>query len=179
MGQPLAQKAAKAVRGQQPKKRPGKTQREAIKRVQAVKKAGGGKPAAAKAAVKKALPLPRGSLRAGYPGTWPACFKGYAKGEGVTKVTGGWGTLRLRAPADVGRREGVRPEQGPDREWRDLPRPEALGLASRCLAVQHASRPLNKVRAVWCRPRTNAVVKVWSRVKSDTTGCGERSVVKG
>ena len=39
------QKAAKAARGQQPKKRPGKAQREAIKRAQAAKKAGGGKPA--------------------------------------------------------------------------------------------------------------------------------------
>ncbi|MET9451093.1 hypothetical protein [Streptomyces cinerochromogenes] len=47
MGQTPAQKAAKAARGQQPKKRPGKAQREAIKRAQAAKKkAGGGKPAA-------------------------------------------------------------------------------------------------------------------------------------
>ncbi|MFJ9655739.1 hypothetical protein [Streptomyces microflavus] len=47
MGQNPAQKAAKAAGGQQPKKRPGKAQREAIKRAQAArKKAGGGNPAA-------------------------------------------------------------------------------------------------------------------------------------
>ncbi|MCX4902387.1 hypothetical protein [Streptomyces sp. NBC_00892] len=87
MGQTPAQKAAQAARGQQPKKRPGKVQREAIKRAQAAKKkAGGGRPAA-----KKAVPLPRGSVRAAYPGTCPACFKDYAKGEVITKVTDGWG----------------------------------------------------------------------------------------
>ncbi len=87
VGQTPAQKAAKAARGQQPKKRPGKAEREAIKRAQAAKKkTGGGKPAA-----KKTVPLPRGSVRAAYPGTCPACFKGYAKGEIITKVTDGWG----------------------------------------------------------------------------------------
>ncbi|MFE2045309.1 hypothetical protein ACFXAZ_31220 [Streptomyces sp. NPDC059477] len=86
MGQTPAQKAAKAARAKQPKKRPGKVQREAIKRAQAAKKAGGRKPAA-----KKAVPLPRGSLRAAYGGTCPACFKDYGKGEVITKVTGGWG----------------------------------------------------------------------------------------
>ncbi|MFJ9552087.1 hypothetical protein [Streptomyces erythrochromogenes] len=86
MGQTPAQKAAKAARGQQPKKRPGKAQREAIKRAQAAKKAGGGKPAA-----KTAVPLPRGSLRAKYGGTCPACFKDYAQGEVITKVAEGWG----------------------------------------------------------------------------------------
>ncbi|WP_237525021.1 hypothetical protein [Streptomyces sp. SID5643] len=92
MGQTPAQKAAKVARGQQPKKRPGKAQREAIKRAQAAKKkAGDGKPAAKKTAAKKAVPLPRGSVRAAYPGTCPACFKDYAKGEVITKVTDGWG----------------------------------------------------------------------------------------
>ncbi|WP_189716425.1 hypothetical protein [Streptomyces chryseus] len=92
MGQTPAQKAAKAARGQQPKKRPGKAQREAIKRAQAAKsKAGGGKPAAKKAAAKKTVPLPRGLLRAAYPGTCPACFKDYAKDEVITKVADGWG----------------------------------------------------------------------------------------
>ncbi|WP_176740115.1 hypothetical protein [Streptomyces sp. Ncost-T10-10d] len=84
MGQTPAQKAAKAARGQQPKKRPGKAQREAIKRAQAAKKkAGGGKPAA------KAVP--RGSTRAAYGGTCPACLKEYGKGEVITKVAVGWG----------------------------------------------------------------------------------------
>ncbi|MGW7341248.1 hypothetical protein [Streptomyces sp. NPDC054808] len=88
MGQTPAQKAAKAARGQQPKKRPGKAQREAIKRAQAAKKkAGGGKPTAK----KKAVPLPRGSVRAAYPGTCSACFKDYSKGEVITKVAEGWG----------------------------------------------------------------------------------------
>ncbi|WP_189867158.1 hypothetical protein [Streptomyces poonensis] len=92
MGQTPAQKAAKAARGQQPKKRPGKAQREAIKRAQAAKKkAGAGKPAAKKTAAKKAVPLPRGSVRAACPGTCRACFKDYAKGEVITKVTDGWG----------------------------------------------------------------------------------------
>ncbi|MER6317045.1 hypothetical protein ABT237_25250 [Streptomyces sp. NPDC001581] len=93
MGQTPGQKAAKAASGQQPKrKRPGKAQREAIKRAQAAKKAVGGKPAAKKtAAAKKTVPLPRGSLRAAYGGTCPACFKDYAKGEVITKVAEGWG----------------------------------------------------------------------------------------
>lgn len=92
VGQTPAQKAAQAARGQQPKKRPGKAQREAIKRAQAAKKkAGGGKPAAKKAVAKKTVPLPRGSVRAAYPGTCPACFKDYANGEVITKVTDGWG----------------------------------------------------------------------------------------
>ncbi|GAA3767198.1 hypothetical protein [Streptomyces chiangmaiensis] len=87
MGQTPAQKAAKAARGQQPKKRPGKAQRQAIKRAQtAKKKAGDGKPAA-----KKTVPLPRGLVCAAYPGTCPACFKDYAKGEVITKVTDRWG----------------------------------------------------------------------------------------
>ncbi|MGW1544717.1 hypothetical protein ACWCPM_31625 [Streptomyces sp. NPDC002309] len=55
MGQPPAQKAA---RGQQPKERPGKAQREAIKRAQAA---------------KKAVPPPGGSTRTAYGGTCPAC----------------------------------------------------------------------------------------------------------
>ncbi len=92
VGQTRAQKAAKAARGQQPKKRPGKAQREAIKRAQAAKKkAGGGKPAAKKTTAKKAVPLPRGSVRAAYPGACPACFKDYTKGEVITKVTDRWG----------------------------------------------------------------------------------------
>ncbi|MFE3591383.1 hypothetical protein ACFXOY_28215 [Streptomyces niveus] len=91
MGQTPAQKAAKAARGQQPKKRPGKAQRVAAKRAQAAKKAGGGKPGAKKTAASKRVPLPRGSVRAEFPGTCPACFKGYGKGEVITKVTDGWG----------------------------------------------------------------------------------------
>ncbi|MGW6206291.1 hypothetical protein ACWF9B_21945 [Streptomyces sp. NPDC055089] len=92
MGQTPAQKAAKAAHGQQPKKRPGEAQREASLRVRAAKKkTGGGKPAAKKTAAKKAVPLPRGSVRAAYGGTCPACFKDYAKGEAITKVTDGWG----------------------------------------------------------------------------------------
>ncbi|CAK7286452.1 hypothetical protein ACNFR7_08470 [Streptomyces sp. RM1] len=64
-GQTPAQKAAKAARGQQPKKRPGKAQREASLRAQTTKKkAGGGKPTAKKTVAKKAVPLPRGSVRA-------------------------------------------------------------------------------------------------------------------
>ncbi len=119
VGQNPAQKAAQAARGQQPKKRPGKAQREAIKRAQAArKKAGGAKPAVKKTAAKKAVLLPRGSLRAAYGGTCPACFKDYAKGEVITKVTEGWG---VRTAEAVGGRAGVRPEQGPDRERRDVP----------------------------------------------------------
>ncbi|MEU2578680.1 hypothetical protein ACIP3B_35910 [Streptomyces anulatus] len=77
MGQNPAQKAAQAARRQQPKKRPGKAQREASKRAQAArKKAGGGKPAGKKTAAKKAVPLPRGSLRAAYGGT---CCRAAAK----------------------------------------------------------------------------------------------------
>lgn len=97
VGQTPAQKAAKAARGQQPKKRPGKAQREAIKQAQAAKKkASGGKPAAKKTAAKKtaakkAVPLPRGSVRADYPGTCPACFKDYDKGAVITKVGETWG----------------------------------------------------------------------------------------
>ncbi|MCZ0983797.1 hypothetical protein O1L60_44330 [Streptomyces diastatochromogenes] len=87
MGQTPAQKAAKAACGQQPKKRPGKTQREAIKRAQAAKKKTGG----GKLAAKKAVPLPRGSVRAAYGGTCPTCFKNYGKGEVITKVAEGWG----------------------------------------------------------------------------------------
>ncbi len=37
------------------------------------------------------VPLPRGSARAAYPGTCPACSEGYAKGEAITKGTDGWG----------------------------------------------------------------------------------------
>ncbi|MFE1733659.1 hypothetical protein [Streptomyces bacillaris] len=141
MGQNPAQKAAQAARGQQPKKRPGKAQREAIKRAQAArKKAGGAKPAVKKTAAKKAVLLPRGSLRAAYGGTCPACFKDYAKGEVITKVTEGWG---VRTAEAVGGRAGVRPEQGPDRERRDVPGPEALGLAARSFALQYAPRPLS------------------------------------
>lgn len=92
VGQTPAQKAAQAASGQQPKrKRPGKAQREAIKRAQAAKKAGGGKPTAKKAAAKKAVPLPRGSLRAAYPGTCPACLNDYDKSDVITKVADGWG----------------------------------------------------------------------------------------
>ncbi|WP_432038643.1 hypothetical protein [Streptomyces cucumeris] len=92
MGQTPAQKATKAARGQQPKKRPGKAQREAIKRAQAAKKkAGGGKPTAKKTAAKRSMPLPRSSVRAVYPGTCPICFKAYDKGEVITRVTDGWG----------------------------------------------------------------------------------------
>ncbi|MCA1221616.1 hypothetical protein [Streptomyces sp. 8L] len=87
MGRTPAQKAAKAARVQQPKKRPGKAQREAIKRAQAAKKKAG----SGKSAAKKTVPLPRGSVRAAYPGTCPACFKDYAKGDVITKVTDGWG----------------------------------------------------------------------------------------
>jgi hypothetical protein len=76
VGQTPAQKSAKAARGQQPKKRPGKAQREASLRAQAA---------------KKEVPLPRGSIRAAYPGTCPACFKHYGKGEAITKVADGWG----------------------------------------------------------------------------------------
>lgn len=90
MGQTPAQKAAKAARGQQPKKRPGKAQREA-KRAQAAKKTAGGKQAGKKPTAKKAVPLPRGSVRAGYRGTCPVCLKDYPKGEAITKVTDGWG----------------------------------------------------------------------------------------
>lgn len=91
MGQTPAQKAAKAAHGQQPKKRPSKAQREAIRQTQAAKKAGSGKPAAKETAAKKAVPLPRGSVRAAYPGTCPACFKDYGKGEVITKVGEHWG----------------------------------------------------------------------------------------
>jgi hypothetical protein len=87
VGQTPGRKAAKAARGQQPKKRPGKTQREAMKQAQAKKKARGGKPAAK----KKTVPLPRGSVRAAYAGTCPACSKDYGRGEVITKTTNGWG----------------------------------------------------------------------------------------
>ncbi|MGV9342939.1 hypothetical protein [Streptomyces sp. NPDC003688] len=86
VGNTPAQKAAKAARGQQPKKRPGKAQREAIKRAQAAKKTGDGKPAA-----KKAVPLPRGSVPATYAGTCPACSKNYGKADAITKMPDGWG----------------------------------------------------------------------------------------
>ncbi|WP_431777031.1 hypothetical protein [Streptomyces cucumeris] len=92
MGQTSAQKAAKTARGQQPKKRPGKAQRQAIKRAQAAKKkAGGVKLAAKKAVARKSVSLPHGSVRAAYPGTCAACFKDYGKGEVITKLTDGWG----------------------------------------------------------------------------------------
>lgn len=95
MGQTPALKAAKAARGQQPKKWSGRAQREAIKRAQAAKKPGGrkstAKTAAKKTTAKKAVPLPRGPIRAAYPGTCPACFQGYGKGEVITKVSEGWG----------------------------------------------------------------------------------------
>ncbi|MEU6353172.1 hypothetical protein ABZ896_28250 [Streptomyces sp. NPDC047072] len=92
MGQTPAQKAAKAARGQQPKKRPGKAEIEAFKRAQSAKtKAGGGKPATKKTAAKKPVPPPRGSVRAAYPGTCPACLKDYDKGTVITKVGENWG----------------------------------------------------------------------------------------
>lgn len=92
VGQTPAQKAAKAARGQQPKKRLGKARGEAIKQAQAAKKkASGGKPAAKKTAAKKTVPLPRGSVRAAYPGTCPTCFKDYDKGTVITKVGETWG----------------------------------------------------------------------------------------
>ncbi|MFF5393377.1 hypothetical protein ACFY5H_34600 [Streptomyces sp. NPDC013012] len=90
MGQTPARKAVKAAGGQ-PKKRPGKAQRAAAKQAQAAKKTGGGKPAAKKTAAKKAVPLPRGAVRAAHPGTCPACFKDYDKGTVITKVAEGWG----------------------------------------------------------------------------------------
>ncbi|OQD51647.1 hypothetical protein BM536_038930 [Streptomyces phaeoluteigriseus] len=62
-----------------------------MRQAQAAKKAGGGKPAAKKTAAKKAVPLPRGSVRAAYPGTCPACFKDYGKGEVITKAGESWG----------------------------------------------------------------------------------------
>lgn len=118
VGQNPAQKAAKAAGGQQqPKKRPGKAQREASLRAQAArKKAGGGKPAV-KTAAKKAVLLPRGSLRAAYGGTCPACFKDYSKGEVITKVTEGWGhpgcaPRRLSAAEREFARNKVRIESG-------------------------------------------------------------------
>ncbi|AJC61946.1 hypothetical protein [Streptomyces sp. 769] len=104
MGQTPAQKAAKAARGQQPKKRPGKAQREAIERAQVAKKAGGGKPAAKKTA-KKSVPLPRGSVRAAHPSTCPVCFEDYGKGEAIMKVTGGWGHSSC-APRQLSAAEG-------------------------------------------------------------------------
>lgn len=79
VGQTPARKAAKAASGQQPKKRPGKAQREAIKQAQTAKKI----------AAKKAVPLPRGSVRATYPGTCPACLKDYGNGEVITQATEG------------------------------------------------------------------------------------------
>lgn len=91
VGQTPAHRAAKAAGGQQPKKKLGKARREAIKRAQAAKQASGGKKSARKAAAKKAVPLPRGSVRAAYPGTCPACCKGYSKGEVISKVADGWG----------------------------------------------------------------------------------------
>ncbi|MEU5163851.1 hypothetical protein AB0G74_30145 [Streptomyces sp. NPDC020875] len=103
MGQTPAQKAAKAARAKQSKKRPGKAQREAIKRAQVAKKtAGGGEPDAKKTAAKKAVPLPRGALRAPYGGTCPACFNDYGKGEVITKVADGWGAPWLRPSEAVG-----------------------------------------------------------------------------
>lgn len=58
-----------------------------FKRAQSAKKrAGGGKSAA-----KKAVPLPRGSVRATSPGSCPACFKDYGKGTVITKVGESWG----------------------------------------------------------------------------------------
>lgn len=91
VGQTPGQKAAKAARGQQPKKRLGKAQREAMKRAQAAKKTGGRKPAAKKAAAKKTVPPPRGAVRAAFAGTCPACLKDYGRSEVITKVTDGWG----------------------------------------------------------------------------------------
>ncbi|MEU3480952.1 hypothetical protein ACI2LO_31515 [Streptomyces sp. NPDC033754] len=87
MGQTPAQKAAKAARVQQPKKRPGKAQRTAIKQAQAAKK----KTADGKPAAKKTVPPPRGSVRAAYGGICPVCVKDYSKGEVITKGPEGWG----------------------------------------------------------------------------------------
>lgn len=43
------------------------------------------------APAKKVMSLLRGSVRAVYPATCPACFKDYTKGEAITKVTDRWG----------------------------------------------------------------------------------------
>ncbi|MGW4200965.1 hypothetical protein ACWEHL_08210, partial [Streptomyces sp. NPDC004726] len=137
VGQTPARKAAQAARGQRPKERSGKAQREAPLRVQAAKKKAGGGKAAKKAAAKKAVPLP-GRVGAGrVPGHLHGLLQGLRQGRGHHEGDGRLGTPWLRAPADVGSRAGVRPEQVPDRERRDVPRPEALGLAARSLAVQH------------------------------------------
>ncbi|WP_371664751.1 hypothetical protein [Streptomyces sp. NBC_00280] len=41
--------------------------------------------------MKKAVPLPRGLVRAAYAGTCPACFKDYGKGEVIRKAGESWG----------------------------------------------------------------------------------------
>ncbi|MFC4463814.1 hypothetical protein ACFPH6_04385 [Streptomyces xiangluensis] len=124
-------------------------------RAQAKKKTGGGKPAVKKVAAKKAVTLPRGSVHAAYPGTCPACFKDYGKGEVITKVSEGWGTPRLRAPAAVGSRAGVRAEQGQDREQRSLMhRLHAEGHAGgSCPQLQLDRGGLSLVRAASIRTR--------------------------
>ncbi|MGK5546676.1 hypothetical protein ACSNOH_18380 [Streptomyces sp. URMC 127] len=97
MGQTRGHGGAKAAGGQQPKKKwPGKAQRETVQRSRAAKKkTGGGKPAGkktrAKTGAKKAVPLPRGAVRAAYAGTCPVCVKDYDKGAVITKVSEGWG----------------------------------------------------------------------------------------
>ncbi|MFF8280688.1 hypothetical protein ACF05T_32235 [Streptomyces lateritius] len=118
MGQTPAQKAAQVARGQQPKKRPGKTQREASPRAQAAKKkAGGGKPtakktAAKKTAAKKTVPPPRGSARAAYGGTCPACLR-TRQGRGHQEGNRWLGTSRLRPrQLSTAEREFARIEAG-------------------------------------------------------------------
>ncbi|WP_327398720.1 hypothetical protein OG194_00215 [Streptomyces sp. NBC_01288] len=113
MAQTPGLKAAKAAGRQHL----GKAQRTALEQAKAAaqKKAAGKKKglakraAARKTAAKKTVPLPRGLLRAEFPGTCPSCLKDYAKGEVITKVADGWGHRRC-APRKLaaGEREFAR-----------------------------------------------------------------------
>ncbi|MFF2374851.1 hypothetical protein ACFVUW_10760 [Streptomyces xiamenensis] len=80
MGQTRGQQSLKSTGERQRKKRPGKAQREAVKRARAAKKTSSAKST-----------VPRGAVRAAYPGTCPGCLKGYGKGEVIAKVTDSWG----------------------------------------------------------------------------------------
>ncbi len=162
VGQTPAQKAVMAARGQQPKKRPGKAQREAIRQAQAAKKAvGGSRP--------RRRPQRRRRYRCRAARSGP---RTRAPARPASRTTararssprrGELATPGLRAPPDVGSRAGVRTEQGQDRQRGDVPLPQAVGLAARGLGLQHPPRPLTEA--------------LWRRGESPNTWCRGRRVL--
>lgn len=90
VGQTQTQRAAKTARAAQPTKRTGKQQREAS-RTTAGKKRAAGRSAAATTKQSGKAPLPRGTIRAQFGGTCPACLREYGRGEPIRRVGQGWG----------------------------------------------------------------------------------------